>query len=137
MGAVGVSSRASPLGDAVDGGRGGEHEVLHAGVAAGFQQVAGGAGVVAVVLERVGDRLRHDGVGGEVHHRVDVVGLQGLGHQVPVGHVALHEGAMQHRLPKAGGEVVQHHHPLAGLRQHERHVAANITGAAGDQDPFV
>src|SRR2546429_3919839 len=38
---------------------------------AALEQRAGRAGIVAVVLERLAHRFRNDGVGGEMHHRVE------------------------------------------------------------------
>ena len=66
-----VLARESPGGNAVDRRRRREHEATHARRAAVLQQVARRAGVVAVVLERIGHRLRHDRVRREVQHRVD------------------------------------------------------------------
>jgi hypothetical protein len=34
----------------------------------------------------------------------------------------------------AGGQIVEHDHALAGLEKLEHHMAADIAGAAGDQD---
>ena len=39
-----------------------------------------------------------------------------------------------HRLIKAGGEIVEHHHPLTGIDEGMNHVAADIAGASSDQD---
>ena len=41
------------------------------------------------------------------------------------------------RQSKAGREVVEHDDPLAGIDQRMHHVAADIAGAAGDQDRHV
>ena len=38
---------------------------------------------------------------------------------------------------KAGREIVEHHHALAGIDERMHHVAADIAGAAGDQDRHV
>ena len=42
--------------------------------------------------------------------------------------------ARRHRPVEAGGEVVEHDHALAGVDQRVDHVAADVAGAAGDQD---
>ncbi len=42
--------------------------------------------------------------------------------------------AFGHRPVEAGREVVEHDHALAGIDQRVHHVAADIAGAAGDQD---
>ena len=42
--------------------------------------------------------------------------------------------ARRHRPVEAGRQIVEHHHALAGIDQRVNHVAADIAGAAGDQD---
>ncbi len=42
--------------------------------------------------------------------------------------------ARRHRPVEAGREIVEHDHTLAGVEQRVDHVAADIAGAAGDQD---
>ena len=66
---------------AVDRGRRREHEAAHARGVALFEQVARRTGVVAVVLERVGYRLRHDRMRREVQHGVDGMVLQDPRHE--------------------------------------------------------
>ena len=39
-----------------------------------------------------------------------------------------------HRPVEAGGEIVEHHRPLADVDERMNHVAADIAGAASDQD---
>ena len=52
-----------------------------------------------------------------------------------IADVADHElGARRHRPVEAGGEIVEHDHALAGVDQRVDHVAADVAGAAGDQD---
>ena len=49
--------------------------------------------------------------------------------------VADHERrARCHRPIEAGREIIEHHHPLAGVDECMNHVAADIAGAARDQD---
>jgi hypothetical protein len=58
---------------------------------ANFEQVARAAGVVAIVFERVGDRFRHNGMSGEMHHRLDVVFLEYSPHQRTIADIADHQ----------------------------------------------
>ena len=122
------------LRDAIDRRGRGKDEVPHARVLAAGQQIAGVAGVVAIVFERVADRFRDHGVGGEVHDGVDAVVGQHPGHQGLVPRIAHHQFGALHRLPEAGGEVVQHHHLLACVHQLPHDVAADVAGAAADQN---
>ena len=62
--------------------------MLDAGLLAALQQAAGRAGVVAVVLQRIRDRLRHDRVRREVHDRVDAVLAQHAADQLAIAGVA-------------------------------------------------
>jgi hypothetical protein len=89
--------------NAVDGGSGREHEVLHARLRSGFQQRTRGAGVVAVVLERVADRFGNDRVRGEVDDGVHAVFGEQAVHQPAIADIAHHERHVTHRLAKAGG----------------------------------
>jgi hypothetical protein len=43
------------------------------------------------ILDRVGDAVRHGRIGGEVDDRIDIVVFDGVGDQVPVADVPLHE----------------------------------------------
>ena len=108
--------------------------MLHPGLHAAFEQVARGASVVAVVLERVGDGFRHDDVRGEVQHAFDLARAQQHRDHVAVGRVADHEVAVQHGRAEAGREVVEHDDVLAALTELANHVAADVAGAAGDED---
>jgi hypothetical protein len=135
IGVVGESSRAIAAGRQAVHRRGGrEHDVLHAGLGRALQQVARRAGVVAVVLERILAGLRHDGVRGEVHDRVDVVLREDARHEVAITGVADDELAVRHRLAKAGGQVVERHDALAGRAELAHDVAADVAGAAGDEN---
>ena len=49
--------------------------------------------------------------------------------------VADHERrARRHRPIEARRQIVEHHHPLAGVDEGMNHVATDIAGAAGDED---
>ena len=75
--------------------------MLHAGLGAGLQQRARGAGVVAVVFERVAHRLGDDGVGGEVQHGVDAVLAQHPADEFAVADVADDQRGVEHGLAEA------------------------------------
>ena len=100
-------------------------------------KAARGAGVVAVVLERQRHGLGHDGVRGEVHDRIDLVLRQQPRHQRMIADIADDEFAGGDRLPEALAEIVEDDDLLAGLAQLPHHVAADVAGAAGDQDRCV
>ncbi len=79
--------------------------------------------------------------GGQVHHRVGLVGFEGMAHGATVGHVALDEriavGALD--LGQRGrtgrvGQFVEIDHRGARTDQMPAHRPADEAGAAGDQD---
>ena len=52
----------------------------------------------------------------------------------PVAGIALHEiHVRRHRVTPAGGQIIEHHHRVAGLTEGEDRVAAHVSGAAGDE----
>jgi len=104
--------------------------VSHAALDAGAQQIAGPAGVIAVVLEGLAYRLGDDGEGREVQHRVDVVLAEHPADEFPVADVALDERRIERGPAEAPGEVVEDNQALAALAQFERRVAADVTGSA-------
>ena len=77
--------------------------MLHAGLRRGLEQRTRRAGVVAVVLERIRDRLRHDGVRGEVDDGVDAVLGEQLVDELAIADVADDERHVAHGLAEAGG----------------------------------
>ncbi len=67
--------------------------------------------------------------------RLDAVLLDEPFHERRVAGIALDEGhALRHRPAKARGEVVEHDRRDAAIQQVEDHMAADITGAAGNED---
>ena len=106
--------------------------MLDARLDAALEQRARGAGVVAVVFQRLAHRFGNDGVGRKVHHGVDAVAAQRLEHRGAVADPGDHERSVEHRLAEAARQVVEHHHALAALTQLERDVTADVTGTAGD-----
>ncbi len=92
-------------------------------------------GVVEVVAERIGDRFRHHDRAGEMDDGVDAMASTAAGDQRLVADVALDETRpVRHRPAEPGRQIVEHHDLLAGVEQLEHHVAADIAGAAGDQN---
>ncbi len=109
--------------------------MAHAAFDRAFDQRPRVHGVVAVVAERIGDRLGHHDRAGEVNDRVDAVFLDQRGDQGLIADVAdLELGARRHRPREPGGQIVEHHHGLAGVDERVDHVAADVAGAAGNQD---
>ena len=70
-----------------------------------------------------------------MNDRFDLVPLHDAAHQLAVAGLAVDQWhVLRDRPAKAGREIVDHHHPLAGIDQRVDHVAADITGTAGDED---
>ncbi len=52
--------------------------------------------------------------------------------------VALHEGdVLRHGPAEAGDQIVDHHHAIAGILQRQHRMAADIAGAARDQNRWL
>ena len=65
---------------------------------------------------------------------VDPVLRDQRAHARLISGIADHERrTRRHRPIEAGGEIVEHHHALAGIDQRVNHVASDIAGAAGHQ----
>jgi len=60
-----------------------------------------------------------------------------LGHQGVVAHIGHHQFTGGHRLAKTLAEVIDDHHPFAGFAQLTHDMAADVAGAAGDEDASV
>ena len=74
-------------------------------------------------------------MGGEVHHRVDAVLVRSTSSTISRSPTLPDdERRVEHRLAEAAGQIVQHDDPLAAGAQLEDDVAADVAGAAGDQD---
>src|SRR6516162_2167799 len=66
---------------------------------------------------------------------VDSMFCNQRGHARLVASVTNYERRIpSHRPVEAGGEIVEHHRPLADVDERMNHVAADIAGAASDQD---
>ena len=140
---LGVLAHGHLVGLAVDGGRRGEHDVVHPVVAQGACQLKRAAEVVLVVLDGLVDALAHGLEGGEVDGARDGVLVEDPVEERAVLHVALVEGAdllardaldaLEGNLACVG-EVVDHHDVVAGVEQLHAGVAADEAGAARDED---
>jgi hypothetical protein len=69
-----------------------------------------------------------------MHDGVHAMFRQQCIHQLAVTHVSHHQRRAVHGLAEAGRQVVEHHHALAARDQLQHGVAADIAGAARDQD---
>jgi hypothetical protein len=108
--------------------------VLHATAHGGLDQGPRLDGVVEIVAERVGDRIRHHDLGREMRNSLDPVLFDQPGQQILVAHVADGERhAFGYGPAEPGREVIEHDHALAGIDELEHHVAADVTGSARDQ----
>lgn len=67
-----------------------------------LQQVPSLAGVVPVILQRIGHRFGDDGVGGEVQDRLHLILAEDMPDQLGIAGIALDQVPVQHRFPKAG-----------------------------------
>jgi hypothetical protein len=69
-----------------------------------------------------------------VHDREDVIAAQRAPYRGDVRDVAFNELAVPDGLAMTGREVVEDHDAMAGLMQRLGRVAADVSGAAGDED---
>jgi hypothetical protein len=116
----------------------GEDEIAHPRFDRGLDQGAGVDRVVAVVAERIANRVWHDDRGCEMDYGVDPMRGNERAHARLVSGIADDERrARRHRTVEAGGQIIEHHGLLSGLEEGVNHVAADVAGAAGDQDRHV
>jgi hypothetical protein len=73
-------------------------------------------------------------VGGEVHDGVDVVLGEHALHELAVAGVADDQLAVGDGLAETRAEVVERDDALAGCAELAHHVAADVAGAAGDEN---
>ena len=101
----------------------------------GLQQRERCRQVVAVVLERVGDRFTHIRKGRKMEHGLRLVFCEELLDQRGVCHVSLHKGhAVQRQcLAVSKDEVVEHDDALILLQKMAHGMGADISCAAGDE----
>ena len=92
-------------------------------------------GVVAVVFQRVGHRLGNNDRSGEMHDGVDRVFSDQPADQGFVSDIAQRERHIRRDSPsEARRQIVQHDDAAAGICERQYGMAADIAGAAGDQD---
>ena len=119
-----------------------EDDVLHAVVAHGFAETDRGEEVVVVVFQRHHDRFAHGLEPGEVDRAVDAVLFKDAVEHGAVAHVVFIEGdlfARDHfhtldRLRAGIYKVVDDDDLMAAVEQLHAGVAADVAGAAGDED---
>ena len=120
---------------AVDSRGRGEDEIAHSALDRAFDQIARLGHIVEVIAERVGDRFRNDDLGRKMGDRLDLVLLDEPADQAAVAKIADRERRrFRNRPGEPGREVVDDDDLLAGVDQSQRHVTADIAGAAGNQN---
>jgi hypothetical protein len=119
---------------AVGRARGRKNKVLHRLGGHRLEHTQRPSHVVAIVPRRFARGLADVQQRGEVHHRKNVVVPERLPHGDDIGDVALHELAEFRRRTMAGRETVVDDHAEPGLAQRLRRVAADVAGAAGDEN---
>ena len=111
--------------------------MFDAGFHAGFNQVAGFRSIVLVIPQWFLHGFRDNRGTGEMHDRRHPPFTQQQGQQVLVARVAFNQLAVRDRRGKPFGQVVQNDDLVAFLQQVRGHMAADITGAAGQQDRLI
>src|SRR6185437_8330646 len=124
----------NPFGFAVGGGRAGEYDLQDAGRAHRFEQRQAGDHVVLIILGRVRHRLADQGESGEVHHRLDLALAQSGGNSLAIGQFAFDQPPGRNRQAVAERKIVVDPDFVSGAGEQPHGVAADITGAAGDED---
>ena len=89
--------------------------------------------VIAVILRRQPHRLADVEKGGEVHDGENLAAPQGVPDRARVHDVAFDQLAELHRRAMARDQVVEDDDAVAGAMQRFGRVAADVTGAAGDE----
>ena len=127
----------------VDGGRGGEDDVVAVVTAHDIQNVQRAGQIVGVVLDGLGNALTHSLVGGELDHAVDVLVLgEDLLNGGFVGHVSLDKAeVLACDLLDAGQSlgagvvvVIGHDNVVPSGQKFHTGVAADVTGATAYQN---
>ena len=127
----------------VDGGRGGEDDVVAVVAAHDIQNVQRAGQIVGVVLDGLGNALTNSLVGGELDHAVDVLVLgEDLLNGRFVGHVSLDKAeVLACDLLDAGQSlgagvvvVIGHDNVVPSGQKFHTGVAADVTGATAYQN---
>ena len=91
--------------------------------------------VVLVIAERVGNRFGYHNRACKMNDGLDRVLLDDGRYHILVPDVADDKGHARGNRPiETGRKIVQHDDGFAGVHQRMNHVAADIAGAAGDQN---
>jgi hypothetical protein len=108
--------------------------MLHPALDRGLDQVARGGGIVAIVLERVGDRFRYHYRAGKMHDFGDSMLVDQAANQLDIAGIAgFEDGSAINGPIEACDQIIKHHNLFAGIRQVEHHVAADIPRPASNQ----
>src|SRR5262249_34381720 len=92
-------------------------------------------GIVAIVAERIANRVGDHNRGGEMDDGLDaMLGDQSCHERLVAGVTDDKGGALRYRPIETGAEIIEHHDALAGIQQRVNHVASDVAGTAGDQD---
>src|SRR6516164_6325528 len=120
---------------AVDRGARREDEMAHAPLHGALDQGPRVHRIVAVIAERIANRVRHDDRGGEMDNSVNPMLRDQRGYAQLIADVTDDERRALRYCPiETGREVVEHHDALACIDERVNHVASDIAGPAGDQD---
>ena len=88
----------------------------------GLQQGQWGCEIVAVIFQRFGDGLTHQGIGRKMEHGFDLMLGKDFFQNIHIRQVSLHKGHSRRNerftMPQLQG--IQNHNPLTGLRQQPR-----------------
>ena len=123
------------LGRAVHRRGRGKQDVLHARVDRGADQSVRSERVVGIIFERVLNRFRDHDRSREMHDRADLLLVDDTVEEHPLGDRALIErDVRRHDFARAVGQIVDDRDAPPGILQRQHRVAADITGAAGDED---
>ena len=98
------------------------------------EQVACRAGVVAVIAQRVGNGFRHDRARSEMHHGIDAALTQQFVDANFITGIGDDELGTDHGLRESGAQIVDDDDALAGLDELQHDVAADVAGAASDEN---
>ena len=119
---------------AVGGAGRGEDDLADPALAQRVEEAQRPRHVVPEVPVRMGHGLADIGVGREVNHGLDLMLAQRRPERRPVAEIGLHERPPAHGPPVSALQGVQRHGEVAGRGQRLRGMAADVSGAAGDEN---
>ncbi len=119
---------------AVDGGRGGKHEILDPGSNCLGNQRMRFERVVVVIGKRHRDRFRNHDRAGEVDDGVDWMPLEYLIQQCHVGNVTrVKTRRGRDRPAETGGKAINDHNVFAGIHKRPHNMAADVSRTTRNQ----